>query len=331
MTSTMTGDPISAGGSGTAFSDSTAAAPQTDAQAFTAAMAAYNSNPALKAYVQNEYGDNAWMMSNPELQQILVATAYYGWDQAHVDSALGGTQWWKQNGQQVAEWQQLQATDPSTALRQVGQSAANVRAAANTLGVQLSDTQVNSLGAQAAEFSWNDATINQAVSAMYQTTTTQPTGGTAASFQDQATSLIQQYAVPVSADTLAQWTNNAVSGKADASGFEDYLRQQAQTLYPFMKTALDNGVTPQAWFAPYTSAASSLLGVSDQSINWSDPKWLSAVTQQNPGGEATPVSLTQFQDTLRSNSQFGWSKTADAVATAYTTAKQIAQTFGKVA
>lgn len=330
MTSTATtdGDPIAAAATG--FTDSTAA-PQTDAQAYTAAMAAYNSNTALQQYVQSEYGDNAWMMANPELQQILVATAYYGWDQAHVDSALNATSWWKANGQQVAEWQQLQATDPGTALRQIGQTAATVRAAANGLGVQLSDTQINSLAAQATEFSWNSDTINQAVGAMYQTTTTTPTSGTAADFQDQATTLLQQYAVPVSSQTLSDWTNNAVKGTATIAGFEDYLRQQATTLYPFMSKALENGVTPQSFFSPYTSAASSLLGVSEDSINWSDPKWLNAVTQQNPGGEATPVSLTQFQKTLRTDPQYGWSKTADAVSAAYATAGQIAQSFGRVA
>lgn len=322
------GDPIAATGS--AFTDTTAA-PQTDAQAYAAAMAAYSSNTALQQYVQSEYGDNAWMMANPELQQILVATAYYGWDQAHVDSALNATTWWKQNGQQVAEWQQLQATDPSTALREIGQTAATVRASANSLGVQLSDTQINSLAAQATEFSWNSDAINQAVGAMYQSTTTAPTGGTAADFQDQATTLIQQYAVPVTSQTLSDWTTNAVKGTATISGFEDYLRQQATTLYPFMSTALANGITPQSFFSPYTSAASSLLGVSEDSINWSDPKWQSAVTQANPGGEATPVSLTQFQKTLRTDPQFGWNKTADAVSSAYATAQQIAQTFGKVA
>lgn len=321
-------DPIAA--TGAAFSDSTAT-PLSNDQSFSAAMAAYNGNAQLQAYVAQEYGDNAWMMSIPELQQILIATAYYGWDQSRVDSALNATQWWKQNGQAAAEWQQLQATDPNSALRQVGQAAATIRASANSLGVQLSDSQINSLGAQSAEFSWNSATINQAIAAMYKSTTTNPTGGTAASFKDQATAMLQQYAVPVSQTTLDDWTNRAVQGSADISGFEAYLRQQATTLYPFMAKSLAQGVTPQSFFSPYSSAASSLLGVSEGSINWSDPKWLSAVTQQNPGGEQTPVNLTQFQQTLRTDPQFAWSGTADAKAAAYTTAKQIASTFGKVA
>lgn len=325
----MTGtDPITA--TGAAFSDS-ATAPMTDAQSYSAAMAAYNTNPQLQQYVSQEYGVDSWMMQIPELQQILVATAMYGWDQAHVDSALDSTQWWKQNGQQAAEWQQLQATDPAEASQQLSQTKATVTAAAHALGVQLTDADEGYIANFATEFSWNSDMINQVISAQYSKTTTNPTSGTAASFQDQATSMIQQYAVPVSSQAMATWTANAVSGTADISGFEDYLRQQAKVLYPFMSTALDNGVTPQSFLAPYTSAATTLLGVSDGSINWSDPKWLSAVTQSGPGGESTPVSLTQFQNTLRTDPTFGWSKTANAVSTAYTTAKQIASTFGKVA
>lgn len=312
------------------FSDSSNPAPESDAQAEAAAMAEYQGSASLQQYVAQEYGDLGWMMAIPELQSIIVTAAANNWDEAHISSALDATSWWKQNGQSVAEWQQLQATDPAQAAQQVNQEATRVRAEANTLGVQLDDTQIQNLASLSAEFQFSDTTLSQTIGAQYSKTTSQPTSGTAAQFQDQATAMIQSYAVPVSNQALAQWTSNAVAGTADINGFEDYLRNQAKVLYPFMSTALDNGVTPQSFLSPYTSAASTLLGVSEGSINWSDPKWLSAVTQPGPGGESTPASLTQFQNTLRTDPNFGWSKTADAVSTAYTTAKQVAQTFGKV-
>lgn len=324
------GGGFTAPGQVAAFSDSTAT-PLTDQGAEYVAMAAYNSNPALQQYVQQEYGgDYGWMLAIPELKAILVAAASAGWDGGRISSALYSTTWWKQNGSTVAAWQDLQARDPQQAQAEINQNTNTVRDAAQKLGVQLSDQQIQNIASYNTEFQWTASTLNHVIATQYNATTN-PTSGTAAAFQDSAQQAMQTYAVPMSQQAIQQWTSQAVLGNADAAGLNDYLRNQAKQLYPFMTKAIDQGVTPQAFLAPYSSAAATLLGVSEGSISWSDPKWLSAVTQPGPGGEQTPASLTQFQNTLRSDPTFGYSKTSGAVAAAYTTAKTIATSFGKVA
>jgi hypothetical protein len=329
-----TGDPIVA--TGTGFTDNASSAPPTDASAIATAMQVWDSNPALQQYVAQNYGYDAWMLANPELAPILIATAYWGWDQAHVDGALSTTTWWAQNGQAARSWQELTQTDPATAQQQVSQMSNTILAEANSLGVQLSNPAITNLATLASEFNWDSDTIHQMVAQQYASTAPgqgqgTATGGTAAQFGDQAQQLIQQYMVPVSQGTLATWTNNAVLGTADISGFEDYLRNAATAMYPWMKTALAQGMTPQSWFSPYTSQAESILGISSDQVNWTDPKWLNALTASQPDGTTAPVNLTQFANTLRSDPTFGYQYTADAKQQAYTMAQTITDAFGKTA
>ena len=327
--SSIPGDPNSP--ATTSGLQNTAAKNQPLSQTIAQAWAAYQANPNLYNQAVSNDPQYAWMMSNPELAPILIASASGAIDGSQMQAALQGTNWWKTNGQAIRQFQALQATDPATAQQQVAIQRNTIIAEANSLGVQLSDQDITNLATMATELSWDSNTIQQAVAQAFKPATNINTGGTAGNFYDQAHQMMGQYAVPMSDNDIKWWTQQAVLGKADISGFENYLRNQAKTMYSFMGDALDKGITPQQWFAPYTSAASQLLGVSPDSIQWSDPKWLGAVTTRGADGSVTPVNLTQFQDTLRSNAAFGWSKTQDAVSTAYSTAKQIAQTFGKVA
>lgn len=326
---TMT-DPIAApGGEFNGGSSAEQNANVSDQQAITDAVALYNSNSSLQQYVANNYGDDAWMLSNPELLGVISAAAVNGWDQARVDGALEQTNWWKQNGQAIRQWQQLQATDPASAQQQVAQAKNSVLDEANNLGVAMTDDQLTNMATMSQMYQWNSDTLKQAIASQYQSTAT-PTSGTAASFADQAQQLVGEYMVPVSKQAIQQWTANAVKGTADQNGFEDYLRGQAANLYPFMDKALEQGMTPKDWFSPYTSVAQSTLGISADQVDWTNPKWTNALTQMNPDGTRTPVNTTDFTRTLMSDPSFGYQNTQNAQDAAYSMANTILTTFGKV-
>lgn len=320
-------------GGGTAFNAGSGGGTSNDTQLYLTWLD-YQKDPQLQQFVRDNYSNYAWMLDNPELAPILVATAANGWGADQVASELTKTTWWKSNGQNVANWEQLQATDPATAAQRVTDMKATILADANTLGVGLNDSQMTTLATQANQFAWDSTTIQRNVANMV----TQganggynfaPTG-TAAQFKNQMTSMLQSYAVPVSQATQDWWTSLAVQGKGDINGVEDYLRQQASQLYPWMASSIAKGIKPTDYLSPYSSIASNLLGTSASAIDWTDPKWQSALLAQQKDGSSLPVSTQQFAVNLRTNPTFGYSQTPTAISNAYSMAQQIETAFGKI-
>ena len=96
-----------------------------------------------------------------------------------------------------------------------------------------------------------------------------------------------------------------------------------------MKTAIDQGMTPQQWLQPYTAQAQKTLSLSG-TVDWTDPKYQAALLTTNPDGTKTPVNTDQFNKNLMQNPAFGFSKTQGAIDQAYSLVNQIEQSFGAV-
>jgi hypothetical protein len=306
------------------------ASPQ-DAEA--QAIAEYNSNPALKAYIQNNFGYVSWMLNNPELLGVIAAAAVNGWDQARVDGALFQTQWWTQNGSAVRNFQQMQSTDPASAAQEVAAQKATIQTQAQTLGVQLTDDQLTNLATQSATFQWNGDQIMQALRSAYTSPTAgQAPLGTAADMQAAVRQSAGQYLMPSSENMVNFWTTAAIQKGQSTQQMQEelnnYLGQQATQRFPWMSTAISMGMTPQQYLDPYTQQAAKTLAISPDSIDWSDPKWAGALLTTNPDGTQVPKNSDQFNKTLMQNPTFGYSKTAGAIDQAYSTVRTLEQTFG---
>jgi hypothetical protein len=62
---------------------------------------------------------------------------------------------------------------------------------------------------------------------------------------------------------------------------------------------------------PYRDLAVSELGVAGDSIDFRDPKWLRAVSTNDPeSGQRRMMNQWEWQRTLRGDEAYGWSKTA---------------------
>jgi hypothetical protein len=284
-------------------------------------------------------GSVAWMMdgSTPELASIVETAAADQWTSSQIASALQQTQWWKTNGDAVKQFQQTQATDPGQAQALVAASKADVQAYATSIGVSLTDSQATGIATQSATFQWNTSQMQAAVKGMYQAPAAGGTNvGGAADIQSAIQTTAGNYLQTANTDAINWWVGNAVkagdSAQQASEIYGQYLANQTKQLYPWMSTAIDQGLTPKDYLSPYTTMAANTLGVSPDSVNWSDPKWTAALLQTNPTtGLQVPVNTDQFNKNLMQNPTFGYSKTQNAINQAYTVSKQLEQTFGKTA
>jgi hypothetical protein len=296
------------------------------------AMAQYQKDPNLQAYVRNAYGYESWMLNNPELLPILVSAATNNWGQGRIDGALYATNWWQQNSQSIRDFAQLQGTDPATAQQQVDIMRNTIISQAQGIGVQLSDDQINNLASQATQWQWDAATIDQELRQSYVAQAPNQTSGGAAEIAQAVRNVGGQYLSPMSDQAVSWWTTTAIQKGEDATALSaqlsNVLATQAKQMYPWLSSAIDNGMTPKQFLDPYTQQAAKTLSISPDSIDWTSPKWQGALLQTAPDGSSTPVNSDQFNKNLMQNQAFGFSKTQPAIDQAYSAVHTIAQTFG---
>lgn len=144
------------------------------------------------------------------------------------------------------------------------------------------------------------------------------------------------YMVPTSdqgaAQYVAQLVGSGLQGTAINDQLKTYFQTQAKSLYPTMAAAIDAGITPKAYTAPYQAVAAQLLGVPPDSINMMDPKYIRAVTQKDPKtGMPTAMSLFDWQQTLMSDPTYNYTSSQNAKDRASSLAQGIAEMFGRSA
>lgn len=296
--------------------------------------AAYQKTPKLQQLIRTQYGYvGAWLTMIPELAPILIGGALAGWDQARMDGAIMQTQWWKTTTQAQRNWQNLVATDPTEAQQQIFQMSQNVRATMLSIGLSIPAATLKSFAQRAIEFNWTSNTIEQVMRQTYYTgAATEPSQGQAATFADQARQLAGEYAIRLTTSQLSRYVAENKFGTLSAYGLQALFAKQAMTMYPWMKTALQAGVTPSQFLSQYATAAGQTLGIDPSSVLWSTPKWTRALlTDQTGKSTNTPVNVGIFQQNLMRTSAFGYAKTQGARDAAYSMADQILTQFGKVA
>lgn len=114
---------------------------------------------------------------------------------------------------------------------------------------------------------------------------------------------------------------------------EDVKREArtiTSTMYPALKSLIDQGVSVKAISDQYAATAGTILEQDDTTINMADPQYRVAFSSKDAAGNPTLMSLGDWQTMLKTNADYGWQYTKAANSQALDTATMIARTFGKV-
>lgn len=310
----------------------------TDAQVEAASMAAYNADPALQAYITQTYGYiGAYLLQQPELLPILVAAGLNNWGQAEFDGAVSQTNWYKTTSQAQRNFQEIQATDPGEAASQVSQMQSTILSQAQSLGITIPTADLKNIATFATTYGWSSDVITQTLRTYASTTNSAqdanatPGFGATATFATQARTLAGQYNINLSDAQLSAYVKANLAGTLDANGLQGIFADQARIQNPWMSASIDQGVTPSQYLSGYASAAATTLGIDPSDVNWTDPKWSTALLTTDPKtGQQTPNSIGVFQQKLMQDPTYGYQYTSSARDQAYGLAQTIASTFGKV-
>lgn len=263
----------------------------------------------LMNHIREMYPTLAWMLAVPELADLLIKAGMENWEPGRIKAAIEGTQWWKDRNQSARNFEEQLNSDPATAEQQVQSLKTQVLQFARQNNMNVSDAEAlfiarDSLRLGRTQQEWQASVVGKygAASASGASPTAQ-----------QLKALAAQYAVPMSDATLQKWVQDMLTGMVDQNTFRAYLIEQAKSLFPSLANALDRGITVQQYVAPYQEIAAQELGINVADIDWTDPKWSTAIHRIDPKtGQPVSMSLSDWQKELRTNPIYGFDQTTRA-------------------
>jgi hypothetical protein len=209
--------------------------------------------------------------------------------------------------------------------RQGPRQVASLSAEASGLGIQLDDATLQQMANDSLRLGWNDAQTRAAIGSAALKNPALISQTTYTKYKQMAS----DYGVGMTNDGLNYWVDQGIRNGND-NGFLDQMRAAAKSLYPSIAKAIDQGTTVAQYFDPYKQLAASTLELNPNQVDLSDPKWQRAIMAPQPDGSRVPMSMYQWQTTMRTDPIYGYDKTKQAKDQAYSIGNGILQKFGMV-
>lgn len=271
------------------------------------------------------------LLKIPEIAQLLTQAAdpANNWSATQLQAHLYATNWWKTTSATARQWIVLELSDPAEAARQKSSAAQQYWNIAAQEGISLTFGQMGSILEQGLSSGWNAQQAQQAIVkyAKYG----DPLAGGIDATQDALKATAADYGLSLSDQSLFDWAKKIQSGASTTDAFGAYAREQAKSLFPTLKDAIDSGLTVKQYADPYAQIASQTLGIDANTIDFRQAKWRAALQQRGHDGKLAPSSLTDWETKLMSDRQYGWDSTVNAEAAATNVIQGLESTFGKVA
>lgn len=275
------------------------------------------------------YPDLMAFVSMPGVLEVLKRAADEGWPAEKLQSHLRETPYWKGTTDAARQWDLLRATDPATAKQKWDVQWNHVANMRYKLGANITDQQFTWIATVAINNGWSDDTITSSILGAAAGGKL-PAGGDLGAAITQIKGLANDYGVRMGDAALLNHASGLLTGAHDAAGLADYFRGWAQKRFgnnAELVSALDRGMTVKQYADPYIQMATQELGLNPATIDLTKAKWARFLDETDPKSGA-PMSLLQWQQTLRTDQRYGYNKTAGAADQAAQLTEALAREFG---
>lgn len=307
----------------------------------------------LDKYINDHYPGLAPLFKIPEIHDLLIKAYHEKWTTEELTAQFYKTNYWKSHNQTSEAWITLSPEERATERRKVaaqmiselqtlyGTSAFTKRF--GSANISPDDFVVKHFGAVDGVASGKTPYEVWQVEAQSEARRTPGTQALADDLQKQedlarqvkrpqevAEELFQKahgdYFVNLSKQDAVHWANNIISGRSSFGEFDDYLRKQSSSLYPFYKDSINNGVLPKALFGPALNTLASELETSTDAVIANTKLW-GEITAQAAGtkGQFTASDWITYARSLPE-----WKRTQGAATMVGDFEQRILQEFGAI-
>jgi hypothetical protein len=290
------------------------------------------------------FGYLAWAWDNPEIRPIFDKAINEGWidpntrtltpvGQGLFTAELVKTHIWQTTDANQRAWMELKATDNATAQGQVDSRAKAIIAQAAPMGIAIDPGRAQSMAEDSLKNGWtlNSPELRSAIAAEFHYQPGAQTG-TLGQADVSLKQMAQDYLVPLSDDTLADWERRLADGTAASPEvFQQYMVDAAKRRFPTLGKQLDAGATVKQLAEPYKQSAAKLLGINPDSIDLNDAKWRVPLVSYDPKlQDFTMMSDYQWEKTLRSDPVYGWGNSKNGIDSATTFRDTLLRSIGRI-
>ena len=268
---------------------------------------------------------------NPELMNLIETAKTEKWGALEFQYQLEQTTWWKTTSDSAREFDVLNSRDPASIQARIDTVAEQIRQLALERNLRFSSETLAEIARNSIRFGWS---LQQGLNALGTEAMKSTEGVTALRYGfygNKINEIAADYGVTISDTEFSQLVNKFAVGKENEESLTASFQTKATALFPAIADRLMAGETFSDIVDPYRTRASNILerdfDVTDFAQN---DNLAQAVTFVGEDGKQRPMTYTEWGNYLRSNRDFGYEYTDEAVGRAYQVANRIADLFGAI-
>jgi hypothetical protein len=299
-----------------------------DLQTATTSQFAQSTPPPDKETLASSYGMSYafFQSADPELKSLFQQAVKGTWTPDVFTAHLKNTNWWKNNSGAARAAAVMKTEDPATYNANIAAASAAVGMAAGQMGAILTPAQQQKLATNIVTLGWGNDQVQNFLGQYVDFNAKHVIGGQAGAVAQQLRSYAYNMGVSVSDQQLKTYAQYIARGVSDMTGVMDSIRQTAAGAFPAFSRQIAAGATVSQLADPYVQMMANELQVDPAGLTVNTPLIKNALNRMGPDGKPNPMSLTDFQQAVRS--QPGWSSTPAAVNSTMSVAKQVLSNMG---
>lgn len=249
----------------------------------------------------------AFLESHPELKKLFGHVVDDGWTFEKFQAELRDTKWWKENSQSMREAQVTQKTDPATWDAMMDAQSIKLQQLAAEIGAAVPAKTMKRIIKTSLETAMTDDQLRNMLGKYVDFTKNGTLFGEAGMHEFTMKEYAASMGIRLDDQTIKNQAQRVIRKVATTQDYESLIREHAKSMYPSYATQIDAGQTIKDIASPYTQMMAQTLEIPDTDITVFDPTIKSALNGLSSDGKPTGLTLTDFQQKLRSDPR--WAKT----------------------
>lgn len=280
-----------------------------------------------KTELAETYGMSvAFFNSNPELKRLLSQATKGQWDGTLFQAHLKNTKWWRTTQDSLRKVEVMQKDDPATYKATIQASRVAAEQLAVKMGAVLSGSALDRLAKNIVSYGWNDAQIQNFLGNYIKFNDKQVVGGLAGQAFQQLRTEAYDNGISVNEQQLKNMAAYVVRGVSTMEKEIGNIRGIAMGAYPAYADQIQAGQKMSDIAQPYVQAMAKTLEIPDSEISMYNPKIKAALNRAGPDGKPSPMSITDFEQSLRDLPD--WRRTATAQNQVFQIGQQVLRNMG---
>lgn len=247
---------------------------------------------------------------HPEIGNILRWAAAAGYDEQRLWGLLEKTEWYRTTSDSARKWDDANLTDPSTAQRSREQRHGQVQDQARTMGVYVTEREINDITEDSLRYGWSDAELQDVLSSYIKQSLGAAPGteadangrpvdpsGTVQVAADGIKAQAKQFMISVDDQEAQDLAARVSRGELTQEGVTSLFRSRAIARFGGTDSPLadiiNQGTSPADYFSEHQSRIAQRLGLPKDAVNFDEPRWGKILDFVDDKGKHRPMTVPE--------------------------------------